>query len=173
METDLQLLTRCAEFTLRHTHEVEAKVMKELETSSRTPLLAALRMMRLQRAVLAVGMFSLFEAMLQDAMNWPDPFKALGNYLRGQGEARLADTINDYKLAVNVLKHGQGRSYADLIMRASSLEFTVRTAGTFFSEGDVSEVGVLVDVDDRFVLRCAELIEQAASIIRDREKAEL
>jgi hypothetical protein len=33
-------------------------------------------------------------------------------------------------------------------------------------EGDVSDVGILVDAADQFVRRCAELIEQASEALR-------
>jgi hypothetical protein len=36
---------------------------------------------------------------------------------------------------------------------------------TFFSEGDVSEVATLIEVDDRFVQDSATLIAQVASVI--------
>jgi len=169
-ETDLQLLTRCANFTLAHTHAIEEEVYKALETSGRTSLVMTLRMLRLQRAVLAIGMFSLFEALLQTTMNWKNAFEELDKYLRAQGAIALADKIADYKLAINVLKHGEGRSHTELLSQTALLEFGVRAKTDFFSEGDVSEVGVLIDVDDKFVRRCAELVEEAADIIRIKEK---
>ena len=36
----------------------------------------------------------------------------------------------------------------------------------FFNAGDVSEVSTLIEVDNKFVLTCAELIEQVAKEIR-------
>jgi hypothetical protein len=52
-------------------------------------------------------------------------------------------------------------------LRADKLEFKVRADGDYFQEeGDVSDVGILVDADDQFVRRCAELIEQASEAIR-------
>lgn len=168
-QTDLELLTRCASFTLAHTHAVEEEVYKALQTSGKTRLVMTLRMLRLQRAILVIGMFSLFEALLQTAMNWKNALEELDKYMRVQGAIALADKIADYKLATNVLKHGEGRSHRELLSRATLLEFEVRAKGDFFSEGDVSEVGILIDVDDKFVQRCAELIEEAANIIRVKE----
>jgi len=37
----------------------------------------------------------------------------------------------------------------------------------FFDEGDVSEVSTLIEVDDKFVLNCAELIEQVSKEMRN------
>jgi hypothetical protein len=154
-------------FTLQHTQEAEQQTFKELETSGATRLVNALRVFRLQRAILAVGMFSMFEALLQSKLQWTDPFLQLDDYLRKHDKPHLAVAILDYKRAVNVLKHGEGRSHQELLARADKLEFKVRAADDYFGEeGDVSDVGILVDVDDQFVRRCAELIEQASEAIR-------
>jgi hypothetical protein len=164
--TDIELLTACVGFTLHHTHEAEQQTFKELETSGATRLVNALRVFRLQRAILAVGMFSMFEALLQSKLKWAQPFIQLDDYLRAHGKHGLASAIVDYRLAVNVLKHGEGRSHQELLARAGKLEFKVRADGDHFhGEGDVSDVGILVDADDHFVRRCAELIEQASEAI--------
>jgi hypothetical protein len=168
--TDLQLLTACVNFTLAHTVEVEEEIHQELQTSGATRLVNSLRMFRLQKAVLATGMFSLFEALLQDQLKWKDPFRDLHAYLKDRGHPNLASTIWDYYLAVNVLKHGEGPSYTKLAARRTSLEFAVGSPHEPYSEGDVSEVAVLIDADEKFVRRCAELIEQAADVIRANEK---
>ena len=112
-------------------------------------------------------MFSMFEALLQSKLKWAQPFIQLDDHLRKNGKAQLASAIYDYRLAVNVLKHGEGRSHQELLARADELEFKVRADGDHFhEEGDVSDVGILVDADDQFVRRCAELIEQAAEAVR-------
>lgn len=166
--TDIQLFTACMDFTLHHTHESEQQTLKELETSGATRLVNALRVFRLQRAVLAVGMFSMFEALLQYKLKWKDPIVQLDDYLRTHDKKELASAIFDYRLAVNALKHGEGRSHKELLARADKLEFKVRANGAhFYGEGDVTDVGTLVDVDDKFVRPCAELIEQVSETIRD------
>jgi hypothetical protein len=166
-ETDIGLLTRCAEFSLEHIHNVEEQIYKKLETSGATRLVMALRLRRLQRAVVAVGMFSIFEALLQGSMNWEKTRPELDKYLRSCGESVLADRIAYYYEAINSLKHGLGNSHSKLLSRPS-LEFEVREQGDFFSEGDVSEVGVLVDADDDFVRLCSELIGEVRSIIQTK-----
>ena len=89
-------------------------------------------------------MFSLFESILKTVMRWDDPLIELDKYLRNEGNDYLADRIIDYMLAINVLKHGHGRSY-DKLQSRPNLEFKVLPEGDqFFSEGDVSEVNVLV-----------------------------
>ncbi len=86
METDIQLLSRCADFTLSRTREAEDAVIAELETRAATSLVMALRVFRLQRAVLAVGMFSLFESLLQHGMGWREPFATLPSFLKEHAE---------------------------------------------------------------------------------------
>ncbi len=160
---DIQLLAACMDFTLQHTHESERQTFKALETSGATRLVNALRVFRLQRAVLAVGMFSMFEALLQSKLKWAQPFIQLDDYLRTRHKHELASVIADYRLAVNVLKHGEGRSHKELLARAGKLEFKVRADGDHFGEeGNVSDISILVDVDDEFVRRCAELIQLAS-----------
>lgn len=172
MVSDVTLLFQCAEFTLSHSRRVEEAAHEELQTSAATPPLIALRLVRLQRAVLALGMFSLFESMLQTLMGWGTPLEQLDAYIRKHGSAELAEKFTDYKLAINVLKHGKGRSYEQLLARSASLDFKVKPDDEhFFYEGDVSEVmSLLIDVDDKFVLTCAALIQEAAALIRSVEK---
>ena len=164
--SDIELLPRCADFTLLHSRSAEQRVLEELETNTGTSLFMTLRMLRLQRAVLAVGMFSLFEALLQTHLGWDAPFKQLNEYLIGRNHCRLAETFSDYLAAVNVLKHGRGRSYDQLSAKRSVLEFKLMADGArFFQEGEMSEVNVLIDADDKFVRRCASLIEEISFII--------
>jgi hypothetical protein len=167
MRSNIVLLSQCAHFTLSHANEVEKEIIEELQTSAATPLIASLRVIRLQRAVLAIGMFSLFESLLQDHMKWSKPFEELGKFLCEHLEQALARIFENYVLAINVLKHGEGRSYRELLNRLSELDFSVKPKDqAFFSEGDVSEVNVLVDANEAFVRRCASLIEQVAAVLR-------
>jgi hypothetical protein len=99
--SDIELLSRCAEFTLSHSAIVEKKVLKELETSARTSLIMTLRTIRLQRAVLAIGMLSLFESLLKTHMNWERPFDRLADYLDEHERSELAQVFEQYRLAIN------------------------------------------------------------------------
>jgi hypothetical protein len=164
---DTDLLPLCAEFALSHSRTVQNQVDEELQTSARTPLVTALRMLRLQRTILVTGMFSLFESLLQSEMEWTDPFDRLKECLKQSPKSELAETFNDYQLAINVLKHGDRPSYRRLLTKSPKLGFKVKPEGeAFFFEGDVSEVSVLVDVDERLVRRCAALIQEVSTIVR-------
>jgi hypothetical protein len=72
--SDVDLLSLCTEFTLSHSQRVHDRVIKELQTSARTPLVTTLRMLRLQSSILAIGMFSLFESLLLRRLHWAKPF---------------------------------------------------------------------------------------------------
>jgi hypothetical protein len=64
---------------------------------------------------------------------------------------------------------GRGRSYNRLLKRADNLDFRIKRDGeNFICEGDVSEVNVLIDVDEDFVTHCAELIAQTVRLLRER-----
>ena len=93
--SDIDLLSKCADFTLSHSQPVHDDVSEQLKTSARTSLVEALRLLRLQESILAVGMFSLFESMLQDRLGWPRPFEHLKGYLTEAGHQRLARTFDD------------------------------------------------------------------------------
>jgi hypothetical protein len=129
-----------------------------------------LRTIRLQGAVLVIGMLSLFESLLQSHLGWERPFDQLDEYLQRHGKPELAATFERHRLAINVLKHGRGKSYDRLLAQSAELEFKLKELGrSFFDEGDVSEVGTLIDVDDQFVRRCAALIQEISGLIRSKE----
>ncbi len=170
--TDIELLAQCADFSLHQIHDVEKKVMEELETSGATRLVMALRRCRLQRAVVTVGMFSIFESLLQQRMNWVDTFAELRKYLLNHKEVSLYHRFDNYFKAINALKHGLGASHTNLLNRPN-LGFKVRSGGDFFSEGDVSEVGILIDVDDLFMREAANLVRDVAALISIKEGVQL
>lgn len=167
MHTFTDLIDRCTTFTLKTLSEANEKILDALQTSAETSLVEALKMIQLQKAILAVGMFSLFEAALQDGLSCDDGFRAARDILDSEGEAVLKERFNGFYLAINVLKHGHGHSYDALVERAGALSFRVKLPGeAFFFEGDVSEVSTLIEVDDVFVLSCAEVIREVSDVIR-------
>src|SRR5262249_8636545 len=103
----------------------------QLETSGATRQMMTLRMLMLQRAVLAIGTFSLLTP-APDQMR-AKPIDELDRYLSKHG-TQLPSDFTDYRLAINALKHGQGRSHTELLARASTLNFKVRAAVDLFGE---------------------------------------
>jgi hypothetical protein len=168
MHTFTDLVDRCTAFTLEALREANERTIDALQTSAATTLVKALQMIQLQKAILAVGMFSLFEAILQDGLSCSDGFREATDILDREGEVVLKERFNDLQLAINVLKHGRGRSYDALVAKAGgALRFRVKLPGeASFCEGDVSEVSTLIEVDDTFVLSCAEVIREVSEAIR-------
>nr|WP_314899577.1 hypothetical protein [uncultured Deefgea sp.] len=164
-----ELVQRSTAFSLSALDEAQQRSVEALQTSAATTLVKTLQMVQLQKAISAVGMFSMFDAILQDQLQCGDGFKEAGRLLETQGELVLKENFSNLQLAVNVLKHGKGRSYEDLIKKTAPLPFKVKLSEEhFFNEGDVSEISTLVEVDDAFVLLCAEVIH-AVSIAVQRK----
>ena len=169
MHSFSDLAYRCSVFTLTTLKEVEDKTLEELQTSGATRLVKTLQMVRLDKVIFAVEIFSVFEALLQDRLNCNNGFIEAKNILKQVGETTLLQQFSDIELAVNALKHGQGRSSNALISKSGgTLTSKVKQSSeSFFNVGDVSEVTVLVDVDDKFIEGCVEVIEKVSKAIQD------
>jgi hypothetical protein len=166
MHSFADLVSRSTNFALFTLKEAEDEVIEALQTSGATRHVKNLQMIQLHRAVIAVGIFSLFESTVQDRLECRDGFAAVRECLERLGEVDLGNRFSLFVSAVNVLKHGRGRSYDALIAMGADLPFRIKRPGEdFFSEGDVSEVATLIEVDDRFVRECAGLVAQVAGVI--------
>ena len=162
-----ELIGRCVSFTLNQLETTRKSVSAELQTSGTMTLVKQTQMIRLHKAVMAVGIFSMFEAILQDHLNCENGFSAVKSILKETSDAVLLQRFEDYQCAINVLKHGKGRSYDYLVSRHGQLEFKIKKpTEKFFYEGDVSEVSALVDADDAFIIGCAQVIEGVASVLK-------
>lgn len=123
--------------------------------------------LQLGKVVTAVGIFSIFEARLQDGLNCPDGFAELRRILLSASEHDLELRFRQFAAAVNVLKHGRGRSYDWLLSSQEVLPFVLKARDQrFFFEGDVSEPNTLVLVDDAFVRDCADLVEASIDVLQ-------
>jgi hypothetical protein len=162
-----ELAYRAAVHSLGNIQAAHANVEEQLQTSGATILVKGLQALQLQKSILAVGMVSMFEAELQDSFSNTDGFKKADEILRSSGEDQLLERFILFRLAINVLKHGRGRSYDALVEKADLLPFRIKKPGdSFFNEGDVAEIGTLVEADDEFVLACAELIESVSKAMK-------
>lgn len=162
-----ELIYRCTTFSLGSLKKVNEKIIRELENSAATSLVKNLQMINLHKAVLAVGMFSIFEARLQDRLECENGFAEAKKILDQAGKNDINEYFKDLILAVNVLKHGKGKSYEALVKRANQLPFRVKLPGeSFFHEGDVSEISTLVEVNDAFVELCSKTIEDVSNVVR-------
>lgn len=167
MHSFTELVDRCATFTLNTLREANERTIEALQTSSATSLVKTLQMIQLQKAILAVGMFSIFEASLQEGLMCSNGFDEAKIILSNEGELDVKEQFDDLVLAVNVLKHGRGYSYDALVAKAAVLPFRIKLPDeSFFFEGDVSEVSTLVEVDDAFVQLCGKVISDVSKVVR-------
>jgi hypothetical protein len=167
MHSFTEYLDRCATFTLENLSKVNKKTMQALETSGSTSLVITLQMIQLQKTIFAVGMFSIFEAYLQEELKCTNGFDKAKKILDDENELEIKELFDNLILAINVLKHGRGHSYDTLVARAKFLPFRIRLPNeSFFLEGDVSEVSTLVQVDDPFVQLCGDSIREVSVVIR-------
>jgi hypothetical protein len=163
------LANRCTIFTLNSLKDVEEKTIEALQTSGATSLVMTLQMTRLERTILAVGMFSIFEALLQDRLNCNNGFAEAKDILKKAGDLHLLTQFTDLELAINALKHGRGRSYNTIVANdGGAILSKVKSPNEhFFDEGDVSEISTLIDVDDKFIHSCVQIISQVSESIKN------
>jgi len=161
-----ELVQHTTAFTLNALEAAWQATTDELQGSAETRLVKALQMVQLQKAISAVGMFAMFDAEIQERLQCKDGFSEANQRLDAAGKGELRDLFVKLQQAVNVLKHGRGRSYDALVAVAPKLPFRVKLPDeAFFNEGDVSEISTLVEVDDKFVLLCADVISQVSSAL--------
>lgn len=80
-----ELISQCVAFTLSSLDEVNAKTVGSLQQSGASILMKTLQMIELQKSILVVGMFSLFEAILQDELGCKNGFKGVERLLDKEG----------------------------------------------------------------------------------------
>ena len=161
------LIYRSTSFTLNTLEQTNQKIFEALQTSGATSLVKNLQMIQLQKTIFAVGMFSIFDASLQDQLSCKNGFKGAKKILLEKQNIDLHNRFEEFICAVNVLKHGRGGSYASLVLKSESLPFKIKLTGeNFFDEGDVSEINTLIEVDDNFVLNCADIIDKVSNEIK-------
>lgn len=167
MHTFDQLIYRGTQFNLNALNNVQSTSLADLEIAGRTSSVTNLQMVNFQKAVIAVGLFSMFESTLQMGLACENGFKEAKRILLKAGETILNERFQTFCDAINVLKHGKGPSYNALVKKRPLLPFRIKVPGeNFFFEGDVSEVATLIEVNDQFVLDCAELVESVSKVIR-------
>ena len=167
MHDFFDLVNRSTIYTLENLKNINTEVVEALQTSSSTPLIKALQMIELQKVIYAVGMFSIFEARLQEIFKDAKyAFDQAEKVLKEKDEFTLYEKFHDLRQAINVLKHGDGKSYDILLQKEQQLPFRIKKRDeSFFCEGDISEVTSLIKVDDEFVKYCAEIIYEVSKVI--------
>lgn len=90
-----ELVQRSTAFSLSALDEAQQRTVDALQTSAATTLVKTLQMVQLQKAISAVGMFSMFDAILQDQLQCKDGFKEAGQILESQGEIELKENFSN------------------------------------------------------------------------------
>jgi len=92
----------------------------------------------------AVNIFSLFEARMQHHFRRGPFSRKLRSLLIESEQTDLADSVHQYYLAINVLKHGKGASYRELLNSPSSL-FDLKSSEDIIAD-DADVPAGLIDV---------------------------
>jgi hypothetical protein len=159
------IVFRAAASTL-HALKNDEEQLRGSDPPGTTAYVKNLQATRLQKPIFAVGMFSILEAVLQDRLRCADGFKEARRCLDVRGETALAERFSQFYAAINVLKHGKGDSY-NRLLKAASLPFQIERPGApLFAEGDLTDLSMLVDVDDQFILDCAQLIRDVSAVVQ-------
>lgn len=113
--------------------------------------------------LIAIDTFTLFEARMQHHFRRGPFSRKLQAKLLAEGQADLADRVHQYYLAINVLKHGTGASYRDLVdMKNRRFDLNKVDAANPFPTGlvDVTSEGFFDELSAT-VLDAYEFLETA------------
>ena len=100
--------------------------------------------------LVAVDIFTLFEARMQHHFKRGPFSRKLKSLLLEEKQTDLADRIHQYYLAINVLKHGKGASYRELLNAPSSL-FVMRPTTEAIADETHTPVGLVDITAPRFI----------------------
>jgi hypothetical protein len=164
---EIETIVAAGRATAHQVGAVLAEISRALETSAATRLLSGIDVCNAQVVVSIVGIFSMYESRLQTAYGWNKPFDEVISALIASHRSSEADLFDDYRLAVNVLKHGVGSSHEKLLARGSRLPFEVqKDFGDLHEEGDVCPPSDLVVVSVKHLEQCCDLIEASWNVVR-------
>jgi hypothetical protein len=167
MRHDIDLISMAADYSVMGQEVANSLNLQGLEQDGQSSRIVIARMVTMQTTIIAIGTISVFESFLQQTVGWDPPFTTLDRHLRDHGLNDLAERFLDYRDAINVLKHGSGRSHDRLLRRRDRLNFGVRALDNpFHDEGDISEISTLVRADAPFVRNCGRLIAEVVDTIR-------
>ena len=161
-----ELIQYSTSFNLTSINKETKNLYRNLTTNANTSNIKMLQMIELQKVIISIGMFSMFDAIVQNELNCKNGFKIINEILIDKNEIELQNSFQDLSMAINVLKHGKGRSYESLLKRIDSLKFKIKKYDEiFFDEGDISELNTLIKVDDEFVLYCSDVIHEVYNAV--------
>lgn len=112
-------------------------------------------------------MFSVFDAYLQKTLKCENGFQTARKNLLDNNQNDLVSRFDIITSAINVLKHGKGRSYEYLLSIKKDLPFKIKLPNdSFFHEGDVSEIDTLIQIDLTFLSVCEEVIKETCKVLQ-------
>jgi hypothetical protein len=94
MHSFADLVDRSTNFALSSLKEAEDEIIEALRTSGATRHVKNLQAIQLHRAVVAIGIFSLFESIVQDRLACRDGFAAVRECLKRSGEIDLGNRFS-------------------------------------------------------------------------------
>lgn len=137
-----------------------SKVQKLMDgQDSSEAQLEELRSATVALELVAIDAFSMFEARMQHHFRRGPFSRKLKNLLLESKQTDLADRVHHYYLAINVLKHGKGASYRELINSPNPL-FVVKPSEDIPIDEEHPPVGLLdVSVSGFFEGLSATILE--------------
>ena len=106
-----ELIQYSTSFNLTSINKETKNLYRNLTTNANTSNIKMLQMIELQKVIISIGMFSMFDAIVQIELNCKNGFKIINEILIDKNEIELQNSFQDLSMAINVLKHGKGRSY--------------------------------------------------------------
>lgn len=166
----IELLLASGRATASDVRETLGRVYEQLEISGATSLLTSIDVCNTQLSVVMIGIFSLFESRLQSLNGWEKPLEEVQSILNERLPER-AMQFEGLRLAINVLKHGEGASHTRLLALAVRLPFQIQTTyGEMHDEGDLCPPSDLILMTPELVEHCCDLIECSWELIRQIAK---
>jgi hypothetical protein len=138
---------------------------KALNENPKSIYIKALQGIELQKAIQVVGSLSIFESILQKQLNVDSGFQSAKMILKEKGMNELLKKFTYWINIVNVLKHGYGRSYKNLIDDEFPDIKIKSTEDAFFSEGDVSEVDTIIQINNEHIDIITDLILEVSKAL--------
>lgn len=168
MHSFSELILRSSAFIQNTLDEVENKTLLALETSGATIHIKNLQMINMQKAFFIIGIFSYYEALLQGSLQSKNGFEEAKKILKNNNENLLLEKFIELQCVVNVLKHGKGRSYSQLIEKENrKINIIIKEfEEEYFNEYNADEISSLIHINNEFIDETVSLINEFSAIIQ-------
>jgi hypothetical protein len=153
-------LIAAAQANAKTSEDMIAEVRDLMEAQSASDAqVDAFRAAHVALELAAVDTFTLFEARMQHHFKRGPFSRKLKAALLEAGQSDLADRIHTYYLAINVLKHGKGASYRELLAAPSALFHMKQADSEAVQEDGAPSMLIDVAVPEFFAGLSASLLE--------------